>query len=94
MEEGGLRTARAAPLHNQSAGACIVRGLASIRPHVRIPASFGDLRRDGADVLTRGCRGLECMWERRCAWCATFPTGEYIVMYETGHAYRKTRLSA
>ena len=43
----------------------------------------------GRDVLTRVCRGLEYMWERRCARCATFPIGKYMIMYGTDHADRK-----
>jgi hypothetical protein len=50
--------------------------------------------RGGRDVLTQECRGLECIWERRCARCATFPIGKYMIMYETDHTDRKSRLSA
>jgi hypothetical protein len=76
------------------ASRCFLRGLASRRLRVCIFMSLGYLRAAGPDVLTQGGRGLECTWERRCAWCATFPIGKHIMMYETGHAERKSRLSA
>lgn len=46
------------------------------------------------DVLTQEGRGLEYIRERRCARCATFPIGEYIILYETDHTDRISRLSA
>jgi len=40
----------------------------------------------GPDALTRGCRRLECSWERRFALCAAFPIGKCIIMYgAAGH---------
>ena len=61
---------------------------------VGIIMSHSHLRMNLVVVLTRGQRVLEYIRERRCAWCATFPIGKHIMMYETGNADTKSRLSA
>ena len=61
-------------------GGSFVPGASPGGHRVGIIMSRCHLQKNRFVVLTRRQRVLEYIRERRCAWCATFPIGKYIIM--------------